>query len=479
MTEQEEEKPRALVARAHALLLQDTMLAGQQRHQPQQQREEPEEPEALLRRAIAAGASGARAHYLLATCERKRGATRRAVTRLEAAAIRAPHAPCIPYGLALAREAEHGGGGGGSTAWLEDADRAVVLAKKAGNPSICLSVARLLKRHKKQRPRELAAVQAAVALCESSNTLGSAAAALRIKARMALASVLRRCGHLARARDTYASLLAMDAAILATALPPGKEETLRHWFAACGGVDVTSGGSGEQRTAPPSFVTNLYDDYAHKFDEHLVTKLQYRTPELVADALVSVVPACGFTRVADLGCGTGLAVASLRATARQTRLLSEGVKVSGVDLSPNMIAKAREKRLYNGELIVGPLDALLEGRPEGSWDLVVCCDVFPYVGDLRPVFAATLRALSRGGCFAFSAELPSPVATTQETMTAPGGAGFALAPTGRFWHAASYLRGLAVAVGYEVMSLTARVLRRNAGKDVLGSVVVLRRPTVL
>ena len=222
--------------------------------------------------------------------------------------------------------------------------------------------------------------------------------------------------------------------------------------------------------APSGFVTKLYDDYAHKFDDHLVTKLQYRTPELVADALAAVAPARGFSRVADLGCGTGLAAASLLAPAR--RLLSEDASLSGVDLSPNMVAKAREKQLYNGELVVGPLDALLEGRAEGCWDLVVCCDVFPYVGDLRPVFVATLRALSPGGCFAFSAELPPP-----QTGAGPprGGMGYALAPTGRFWHEASYLRGLAEAVGFELVSLTARALRRNAGKDVPGSVVVLRR----
>ena len=76
------------------------------------------------------------------------------------------------------------------------------------------------------------------------------------------------------------------------------------------------------------------------------------------------------------------------------------------------------------------------------------------------------------GCFAFSAELPPP-----QTGAGPprGGMGYALAPTGRFWHEASYLRGLAEAVGFELVSLTARALRRNAGKDVPGSVVVLRR----
>ena len=79
--------------------------------------------------------------------------------RASPAAARAPHAPCLPYGLALAREAAEGGAG--DMAWLADADRALALAKKSGNATICLSVSRLLKRHKAQRPRELAASAAA------------------------------------------------------------------------------------------------------------------------------------------------------------------------------------------------------------------------------------------------------------------------------------------------------------------------------
>lgn len=32
---------------------------------------------------------------------------------------------------------------------------------------------------------------------------------------------------------------------------------------------------------PASLVAGLFDQYADKFDQHLVTQLQYRTPEML------------------------------------------------------------------------------------------------------------------------------------------------------------------------------------------------------
>ncbi len=98
------------------------------------------------------------------------------------------------------------------------------------------------------------------------------------------------------------------------------------------------GGGRRSTSLPPAYVARLFDDYAWRFDKHLIKNLGYRAPALIADALSAVAPGRGFVSALDLGCGTGLMGAPLRE--RIDRL-------AGVDLSAAMIAKARERGLYD------------------------------------------------------------------------------------------------------------------------------------
>ena len=68
----------------------------------------------------------------------------------------------------------------------------------------------------------------------------------------------------------------------------------------------------------------------------------------------------GKKSVLDLGCGTGLCGVQFRDWART---------LTGVDLSPNMLAKARERGLYD-ELLQGDAVVAMRERP-GRFDLVV------------------------------------------------------------------------------------------------------------
>ena len=135
---------------------------------------------------------------------------------------------------------------------------------------------------------------------------------------------------------------------------------------------------------PAAYVARLFDDYAPRFNAHLVRELSYRGPELIADALDAVAPERKFRRGLDVGCGSGLAGAALRA--RSEVLI-------GVDISSKMILEAERTKLYD-ELAVGDFSAFLAEQPEGEADLVVAADVFAYVGDLAPAFTAIARALS-------------------------------------------------------------------------------------
>src|SRR5207237_92179 len=63
--------------------------------------------------------------------------------------------------------------------------------------------------------------------------------------------------------------------------------------------------------AAPAYVARLFDQYAPRFDEHLVEGLGYRAPTLLYDAVREVCARTNrplhFARALDLGCGTGLA----------------------------------------------------------------------------------------------------------------------------------------------------------------------------
>ncbi|MBM3486079.1 MAG: methyltransferase domain-containing protein [Alphaproteobacteria bacterium] len=204
---------------------------------------------------------------------------------------------------------------------------------------------------------------------------------------------------------------------------------------------------------PDSVVTALFDQYAATFDQHLVGRLRYRAPELVA-ATVRAARGDRATPcdVIDAGCGTGLAAPFLRSLAR---------RLDGIDLSPRMIAAARAKGLYDA-LEVAELIALLRDRP-ARYDVIVACDVIVYFGDLAPVFAAAFAALRPGGFLAFSAERDE-------------GTGWRLLPEGRYAHARAYVAATAAAAGFAVHSVSDAVLRTEAGADVGGVITVLARP---
>lgn len=204
--------------------------------------------------------------------------------------------------------------------------------------------------------------------------------------------------------------------------------------------------------APAEYVKGLFDQYAGAFDEHLVDTLEYQTPALLVDAMRALVPPTpGLLDVLDLGCGTGLCGPLLRPLART---------LAGVDLSPKMLAKARERGGYD-ELVCAELAAYVAGQPQ-RFDLAIAADVFVYIGDLADVFAAMRTVLRPGGLFGFSVE-------------AGGETDFILQPTHRFAHSLGYLRRLAEAHAFAIASVESRVLRKNRDTDVPGHLVVMRR----
>jgi predicted TPR repeat methyltransferase len=200
--------------------------------------------------------------------------------------------------------------------------------------------------------------------------------------------------------------------------------------------------------APSDYLTACFDKYAPGFDQHIVEVLDYRIPDKLYPMLVET--GTTFTRILDLGCGTGLAA---------SRLSSFGGDLTGVDISPRMLDKARERNLY-GRLIEDEAIAYLSKHDE-QFDLIVSLDVLPYFGDLTALFAATAKRLVPGGVFAFSFE------TGQHDD-------YKLSPCGRFAHEPTYVERLAKAcfTGIAGLSTTQRL---EANRAVAGRLVLLRR----
>jgi predicted TPR repeat methyltransferase len=170
-----------------------------------------------------------------------------------------------------------------------------------------------------------------------------------------LATMLMEQGATDEARTLFQRTLQLDK----------KNSSARHMLAALEGQTTAS--------APVGYVVGLFDSCAGYFERHLVDELGYRAPEDLHRA-VSQLHGSGRQDldVLDLGCGTGLCAPLFRDMA--------GTLV-GVDLSPGMLARASERKLYDRLVTSDIIDALRD--TECAWDLVLSADVFIYVGALE------------------------------------------------------------------------------------------------
>jgi predicted TPR repeat methyltransferase len=200
--------------------------------------------------------------------------------------------------------------------------------------------------------------------------------------------------------------------------------------------------------APSNYLTACFDKYAPGFDQHIVEVLNYRIPDKLYPMLVET--GMSFTRILDLGCGTGLAA---------PHLSSFGGDLTGVDISPRMLDKARERNLY-GRLVEDEAVAYLS-KPEERFDLIVSLDVLPYFGDLTALFAAAAKRLVPCGVFAVSFE------TGQHDE-------YTLSPSGRFAHDPNYVERLSKACFTRIADVST-TLRLEANRAVAGHLVLLRR----
>jgi predicted TPR repeat methyltransferase len=200
-----------------------------------------------------------------------------------------------------------------------------------------------------------------------------------------------------------------------------------------------------------TYVRRLFDQQAASFDEKLMERLGYRGPEVLLEAVRGIAgPRVRIGSMLDLGCGTGLAGAAFQPHVDW---------LVGVDVSPAMIAKAREKGLYD-RLAVDDLRRFLDAEADAHalYHLVLAADVLVYVNDLAPVTAAAARVLAPAGFLALTVETHA-------------GDGVVLQPTLRYAHGQAHVRGAIADAGLELLRLSHVSTRTEKGAAVAGLVV--------
>jgi predicted TPR repeat methyltransferase len=203
---------------------------------------------------------------------------------------------------------------------------------------------------------------------------------------------------------------------------------------------------------PDAEVKASFDAYAPEFDRH-IRSLDYRAPELIAEVLARRLPAAAARLdVLDGGCGTGLVAPLLRGYARH---------LTGVDLSPAMLERARRTGLYD-RLVEGELGAFLAAHPQ-AFDLCVLADVLVYFGDLHAIVAAAAGALKTAGLIAFSLE----------KSDRPGSH---LHPTGRYSQHPEHVRAALAAAGFVAIERGEADIRVEGSAPVVGLIVSARMP---
>lgn len=202
--------------------------------------------------------------------------------------------------------------------------------------------------------------------------------------------------------------------------------------------------------APDRYVCELFDGFAASFDEDLA-RLEYRVPELIRTKLESIYRApASDLRVLDAGCGTGLCGPLLKPYARS---------LDGVDLSCGMLARAQRLGVYD-QLVEAELTEFLS-EPESAYDLIVSADTLCYFGPLDTVLRAVSNALAPGGVLVFSVE----------ELSDARDKGFLLRHSGRYCHAASYVKECLAEAGMTLQSVDRETLRKEGGEPVSGLIV--------
>jgi predicted TPR repeat methyltransferase len=198
--------------------------------------------------------------------------------------------------------------------------------------------------------------------------------------------------------------------------------------------------------APVEHVRRIFDRCAATFEKILVKDLEYRTPELLFELVRPHLTK--EMNVLDLGCGTGLGAWLYRPFAK---------RLTGVDVSPGMLERAAEKKIYHRLEI---FDILQDWDFPRKFDLIYSSDVFVYFGNLDRIIGSAASYLADGGIIAFSVER-----LEDDSME------YRLFPSGRYAHSRAYIRDCLARHGLRLIEARKSDIRKQSGKQVKGLLI--------
>jgi predicted TPR repeat methyltransferase len=229
-------------------------------------------------------------------------------------------------------------------------------------------------------------------------------------------------------------------------LPQGAVPNLPEWISEAEALR-------DQPRSAPGYVRHLFDQFSADYDKRMRGQLAYRAPEILRELKEMTMPGRKGLAVLDLGCGTGLSGIAFKDVA---------ARLDGIDLSPQMVLKARARNVYTN-LVVDDVERVLNTATTGAYDLILAADTLVYLGDLAPVLVGASAWLKSGGFFLF-------------TVEAKDGDGFELGPKRRWRHSDPYLRDVAAKAGLSVAGMLQCAPRTEAGEPVSGFAVALSKP---
>ncbi|MEL6689294.1 MAG: tetratricopeptide repeat protein [Pseudomonadota bacterium] len=204
--------------------------------------------------------------------------------------------------------------------------------------------------------------------------------------------------------------------------------------------------------ATDDYVKATFDSFSKSFDEKLQS-LEYRAPDLIGDELDKMQEGQpeGRLSLLDAGCGTGWS---------GERLRKHAATMIGIDLSAGMLAKAKQRGIYD-ELHEVELVSFLEQNP-AAYDGVISADTLCYFGRLDGYCKAAHAALRPGGFTIFTVE-KMPEDVSQD---------YRMHESGRYQHSTAYVRREMERAGFEMLAANDMVLRQEAMENVGGLVCI-------
>ena len=206
--------------------------------------------------------------------------------------------------------------------------------------------------------------------------------------------------------------------------------------------------------ACPEYVSNLFNNYAIYYDQHLQGTLDYSLPQHIG-RLLHQLQYTNIKHAIDLGCGTGLCGAVLRELSKH---------LTGVDIAAKMLAQAKDKGIYD-QLDEAELITFLQ-HDKHHYELALAADVLPYLGELDTLFKVIHQRLAKDGLFIFTHEI---------SENKP----WQLQDSARFSHHPDYIKALCEKYSFHIMSqekITARQQNQQA-LDVMLYAVQTMTPT--